>query len=251
MTQPVLVMIHGLMGSLVYFEPERRIRGAEVHAPSLLGYGEERGADVARLTLQSQAEHVARYLAERTRGEVWVVAHSMGGAVATVLLDQFPDRIVGLINHEGNFTLKDAFWSRAIAAMDLEAWRREFARMGADPAGWLARSGIAVTPERLAWAAHIPDRQPAETVQAMSRAVVAETGAPAYLEAVRRIVDRGIPIHLVAGERSAASWDVPDFVRRAARSYSEIPGAGHLSMLEAPDAFCSMLARLARSGTET
>ena len=48
-------------------------------------------------------------------------------------------------------------------------------------------------------------------------------------------------MHWVAGERSAADWDVPDFVRRAARSYTVQPGAGHLMMLEDPDAFCQIV----------
>ncbi len=53
-------------------------------------------------------------------------------------------------------------------------------------------------------------------------------------------------MHLVAGERSAADWDVPDFVRRAARSYTEQPGAGHLMMLEDPDAFCQIVNEIMR-----
>ena len=72
----------------------------------------------------------------------------------------------------------------------------------------------------------------------MSNAIVEETLTPAYLDLVRRVVDRGVPIHLIAGERSAKEWDVPGFVRAAARSYTKIPATGHVMMLENPDAFC-------------
>ena len=45
-------------------------------------------------------------------------------------------------------------------------------------------------------------------------------------------------LNLIAGERSAEAWDVPAFVLAAARSYTEIAGAGHLMMLEEPAVFC-------------
>ncbi|MCH7885796.1 MAG: alpha/beta hydrolase, partial [Planctomycetes bacterium] len=38
--------------------------------------------------------------------------------------------------------------------------------------------------------------------------------------------------------RSAHGWDVPPLVRDAARSYTEIGEAGHLMMMEQPDAYC-------------
>ena len=81
---------------------------------------------------------------------------------------------------------------------------------------------------------------------AMSSAIVRETASPAYRDCVRRVVERICPVHLVAGEQSAADWDVPDFVRRAARSYTEQPGAGHLMMLEDPDAFCQIVNEIRR-----
>jgi len=58
---------------------------------------------------------------------------------------------------------------------------------------------------------------------------------------VRRVVESGMAIHLIAGERSAKAWDAPDFVRAAACSYTEIADAGHLMMLEQPAAFCRVV----------
>ena len=68
--------------------------------------------------------------------------------------------------------------------------------------------------------------------------LVAETRQPGYLQAVRRVMNSGRPVHLIAGQNSAAAWDVPDFVRTVAASYTEQPGVGHLMMLEDPQAFC-------------
>ena len=98
---------------------------------------------------------------------------------------------------------------------------------------------IEPTAQRVEWLGSILAHQPADTIYAMSRAIIEETGDPGYLEMVRRVVESGVAIHLIAGERSAKAWDVPDFVRAAARSYTEIAGAGHLMMLEEPDALAT------------
>jgi lipase len=45
-----------------------------------------------------------------------------------------------------------------------------------------------------------------------------------------------VPVHLVAGARSRPGWDVPDWAVDAAASYTEIPDAGPMVMLEALEA---------------
>ncbi len=236
----MLVMIHGLIGSLDYFDPDDRIGGARVATPDLLGYGSRADAPIRGLTLAGQAEHMVGLIRALPDETVWLLGHSMGGAVAMLVADQIPDRIAGVINVEGNFSLKDAFWSARIAEQGLEDWTRDYRRMQCDCTGWLQECGIEPSDERIRRAEAVFANQPADTVYAMSNAIVRETAAPAYLDCVRRVVERSCPVHLVAGERSAADWDVPDFVRRAARSYTEQPGAGHLMMLEDPDAFCQI-----------
>jgi hypothetical protein len=76
----------------------------------------------------------------------------------------------------------------------------------------------------------------------MAKAILTETLCPSYLDTVRRLLAGGLPMHLVAGAKSTADWDVPDFVRTAAASYTEQPGVGHLMMLEDADAFCAIVA---------
>ena len=236
-----LVMVHGLIGSPDYFDPASGVRRAEIHTLDLLGYGSMRDVERERLTLGGQAAHVAGFIEALAVGPVWLLGHSMGGAIVMMVANRHPDRVAGIISVEGNFTLADAFWSRRIAALDCDVWEREFERMRADPVGWLTRCGVERTDRAEAWGHAIVDHQPAGTLHAMSRAIVAETGDPSYLEAVRRVVRCGIPLHLVAGERSASAWDVPDDLRQAAASYREQPGAGHMMMLDAPDAFCRIV----------
>lgn len=241
MAKLTLVMIHGLVGSLDYFQPELRIVQGEVHTCDLLGYGRFRDAPSGRLTLSAQADHVARFIADLDSEPVWLLGHSMGGAVAMLLADRHPQLAAGIINVEGNFTLKDAFWSTKIITKRPEEWEDEYRAMGSDVSAWLIRCGVTPMPERVRWARDMLAWQPPATVYAMAHAIVTETKEPGYLQAVRNVVDRGRPIHLIAGERSAAAWDVPEFVRRAARSYTEPSDVGHLMMLEAPDEFCRIV----------
>jgi len=241
---PTLLMIHGLVGSLRYFDPQARLPRATVICEDLLGYGRHAGFPPDELTLAAQAEHVARRIDALPGDRLWLLGHSMGGAVAVLAADQRAARVRGIINVEGNLTEKDAFWSGKIAARSPEQWNREYGVMQSDAPGWLERCGVAPTAQRGAWAGHILDHQPPSTVYAMSKALLAETLCAEYLETVRRLLAGGLCMHLVAGAKSAASWGVPDFVRAAAASYREQLDAGHLMMLEDPDAFCNSIAAI-------
>ena len=220
-----------------YFDPSSRIANADVHTLDLLGYGGLRDVSDNRLTLRAQAEHVVSYLETDCRTPAWLLGHSMGGAVVMLMADQRPELVAGIINVEGNFTLKDAFWSSKIIAKSPDEWAEEYRQMVQDIHATIADWHIEPSPQRIEWLTKLLAYQPASTIYAMSRAIIEETGDPGYLEMVRRVVE-SVAIHLIAGERSAKAWDVPDFVRLRARSYTEIAGAGHLMMLEEPDAFC-------------
>ncbi|HEX7935040.1 MAG TPA: alpha/beta hydrolase [Paraburkholderia sp.] len=245
-----LVMIHGLMGSLNFYAPHERIRAAAVHTPDLIGYGRLKDAREPVITLASQVAHVVRYLDEQVGEPCVLLGHSVGGAIAMLAAQAAPERVRGVINVEGNFTLADAFWCRKIAALSDEAWHAEHARLVADPEKWLANGGIALTPQRVEWAREALANQPRESIRAMARAVVTETGDSAYLARVRSVVEYGTPLFLLAGERSASGWDVPDWVRAVARDYVVRKDVGHMMMLEQPDEFCriveEMVVRLGR-----
>lgn len=250
MNPPIpLVMIHGLLGPIDYFLLQACLQGLEVHTPDLLGYGVRPAAhDAADITLKGQALHVADYLRTQVRQPALVLGHSVGGAVALLAASLAPECVRGVISVEGNFTLNDAFWCGKIARMDAASWRVEYDRIRSDPAAWLRASGIEPTPERVQWARLILDHQPADTVAAMARAVVDETGGPAYLASVRALLGQGMVICLLAGQTSRAGWDVPDWVAAAARHDIVLPDVGHMMMLEAPQAFCRAVRDIMRTG---
>jgi pimeloyl-ACP methyl ester carboxylesterase len=242
--QPLL-MIHGLLGSSSFFDPQSQLPELEVHTPDLLGYGSRRSIGEG-ISLQAQAAEVVRVLREEVERPAWLLGHSVGGAVMMLAAGQAPELVRGLISVEGNFTLKDAFWCSRIAAMPEAEWAAEYGAMEDDPARWLERSGVEASDLRLAWARDILANQPYATIQAMARSVVETTGAPGYLEGVRRVLGGGVPLYLLGGELSAAGWDIPEWVLTLACKSLVQPKAGHLMMLEDPAAFCGMVDGIVR-----
>lgn len=235
-----LVMVHGLLGPLDYFAPQTLLPGLVVHCPDLPGYGDAPPVSDPDATLADLAHHVAEHVRREVRTPAWILGHSLGGAVAMLLAHDAPELVAGVVNVEGNFTLKDAFWTSHIAARSVDAWSAEYEAMRADPEAWLRGVHVEATPERVRRAAHILGYQPAAAVHVASRALVRGTRDPEYLVKVRRVVER-VPLVLVAGERSEAAWDVPAWVREAAVASRVQPGAGHMMMLEDPEAFCGIV----------
>ncbi|MGJ7917940.1 alpha/beta fold hydrolase [Massilia sp. LXY-6] len=235
-----LVLIHGLLGSSGYYDPQALLPELDVRTPDLLGYGSNRSIDRG-IDLHAQAAEIARVLREDVGRPAWLLGHSVGGAVMMLAAQHVPELVAGLISVEGNFTLKDAFWCSRIAAMPEADWAAEYGAMEDDPAAWLERIGIEASDLRIAWARDILSNQPVETIQAMARSVVEVSGAPSYLDGVRRVLGSGVPLYLLGGELSAAGWDIPEWVLALARESLVQPKAGHMMMLEDPAAFCGIV----------
>ena len=252
-SRPRLLLIHGLLGSLDYFEPRRYLPGVDIFTPDLIGYGQRRSED-AHITLADQAAMLAKVLHDEVGEPAWVLGHSVGGIAAMLLADLVPELVRGVINVEGNFTLKDAFWTGRIAALPDADWAAEYGAMEANPAAWLEKSGVEASDERIAWATEILANQPYTTVQKMAQSVLDTTGAPDYLGCVGRVLARATPLYLVGGEQSSAGWDVPDWVLAQARRVCVQPKTGHMMMLEDPGNFCRIVESIlydegCRSGT--
>jgi pimeloyl-ACP methyl ester carboxylesterase len=235
-----LVMIHGLLGSIDFFAPQQYLPGLDVRTPDLRGYGGKRTVEQG-VDLDGQADEIVRILRLEVGRPAWLLGHSVGGAVMMLAAERAPELVQGLISVEGNFTLKDAFWCTRIAAMPEAEWAAEYGAMEDDPAAWLERSSIEASDQRIAWARQILANQPIETVQSMARSVVSVTGAPAYLEGVRRVLGSGVPLYLLGGELSASGWDIPEWVLALACRSQVQPRAGHMMMLEDPAAFCGIV----------
>lgn len=172
---------------------------------------------------------------------VLLVGHSVGGVIAASFAHAFPERVASFVNVEGNFTLADAFWSAQLAAKTPAEVHKLLEADRADPARWLRDADVEPTEDRIRSAAQALSYQPATTLQATARAVVDYTGRPGYEQLLREVFAH-TPVHLIAGARSRAGWNVPEWALTVAASYTEIPDIGHMVMLEAPEAFGKVLA---------
>lgn len=243
MTNTPVVFVHGLMGTLQAPDLPGHFPGGAM-APDLLGYGGAADVAVRDIHLHAQAAHLHEVIAAAYGDEaVHLVGHSVGGAVAALFARVHPARVRSIVSVEGNFTLRDAFWSASVARMTQAEADRMLAGFRQDPAAWLAGDGISATPPRLDTARRWLHHQPASTVRAMAQSVVQVTGEPGYLADLRKLFSRH-PVHLVAGERSRQGWDVPDWARAQAASLTIQPRSGHMMMLEDAPGFVAILQRL-------
>lgn len=230
-----LLLVHGLIGHMRGAEMERAMGGSRF-APDLLGYGELRDTR-GTLDMEAQVEHLYAFARSHGIERAHVVGHSVGGALAMLLARRYPSLVESIVNVEGNFTLKDAFWSHRIARMEVPEVDSMLRENLAHPQAWLEQSGVAPTEQRVSAALSHLKNQPAATVRAVARSIVEVTERPCYLDEVRAVMDAGVPIHLIAGERSRPAWDVPEFVLAKARSLTVLPETGHLVTIESPVAF--------------
>lgn len=238
-TAPV-VFVHGLIGTLRVPDLVSHFPGGAI-APELLGYGSFADVAPGDIDVPAQVAHLHEAVsAAFADSPVHLVGHSVGGAVAAWFAHTFPDRVRSIASVEGNFTLKDAFWSSSVARMSEAEADRMLAGFRQDPAGWLAGADVPPTPQFLEVARRWLHDQPASTVRAMARSVVQVTGEPDYLINLRSVFARH-PVHLVAGERSRQGWDVQDWALEESASLTIQPGTGHLMMLEDTPGFVSIL----------
>lgn len=110
----LLLYIHGLGESGLCFE---RIIGHEHLAdwrhvvPDLAGYGRSQpGCNPLSL-----GGHAERLMSWATADPLVLVGHSMGGVIAQIMCERYPDRIAGFINVEGNVSIHDCVYSNQAA----------------------------------------------------------------------------------------------------------------------------------------
>jgi lipase len=236
-----IVLVHGLIGSLRADDLHAALAPARTLAPDLLGYGTNGNVDPSGITIADEATHLHRQIQAIYGAEpIHLVGFSAGGVVSLALARRYPLMIAGLVLVESNFTLKDAAWSATLAAMSQAEADAVLDGFRSRPETWLARFGVPPTAEYLAKANDWIWCQTGQTVRAMAQALVEMTGKPSYLPMAAEVFDQ-VPVHLLAGERSLPSWDLPDWTKAKAQSFTVLPCLGHIMMLEDSAAFASAI----------
>ncbi len=236
-----IVFVHGLFHGFGHLADFRSVAFGEPIVIDLLGFGRHT-ASQAPDVLDAQVQHVEVELDRLGISRPVLVGHSVGGAVVMLLAARAPDRVEAVVNVEGNFTKADTFWSSKIAAMTPAGVEAMLTGFRDDPGGWLERQKITPSDARLAWTRRMFDAQPAATIHATARAIVAATEPAGYLTTIGRVLG-SVPLHLFAGQRSRQAWGVPQHFVDGAASYTVQPGTGHMMPVEEPAMFLDLVDR--------
>ena len=245
-----IIFIHGLFAILAQPQAPHTPSVSQflspnpVSIPDLPGYGTNRHYPPDDISVGAAADFISAHMHALGYDQAHLVGHSVGGAVAVVVASRYPEAVASIVSVEGNFTLKDAFWSQQLARMDRSEADALLESYRADPRAWLAGAGVDATAEQVELAVHSLEAQPPSTLQAMARSVVQTTSDASYLQEIATILDRSIPFHLVAGSRSRKGWDVPEWVLQRATSVTIQPSAGHMMMLEDQHRFLSIIRQI-------
>jgi pimeloyl-ACP methyl ester carboxylesterase len=261
-----VVLLHGKNFGAYYWEPTIRFltaRGYRVIAPDQIGFGKSSKPTQYQYSFQQLAANTSALLTAAGVTKVSVVGHSMGGMVATRFALMYPDRVEKLIlvNPIG---LED--WKTVVPARSLDqayetekkataesirdyqrnsyyagTWKPEYEKLIEPAVGQLRHPDY----PKVAWASALTSdmiyTQP--VVYEFPRLKV-----PTLLVIGQR--DRTAPGRALVADKAVAATlgDYPALGKNAAAAIPgaklvEIPGVGHLPMVEAFDAYAAALAQ--------
>jgi pimeloyl-ACP methyl ester carboxylesterase len=241
-----LVLLHAFpLNAEMWARQKAALDGRTVLAPDLPGFG---SSPPGEESLDGFAEQVVLAMDAAGIERAVVAGLSMGGYVALRLWDRWPERVAGLV-------LAD---TRAGADSPEAAERREeqASRARNEGVAWLAESmlpnvlGPTTLQERPEVVEHVRRMMEGASAEGVARALLAMRGRPDSTDLLRRI---DVPVLAIVGEEDTLT--PPAEARLIAESVPDgrlevLPGAGHLSNLENPEAFEAVLGRfLAEGGT--
>ena len=124
---PLIVCLHGLQSNSEAFAPVFGLatqHNFSAVAFDFIGFGQSSRPENFSYALESQADCIAAALDAMRVQNFWLLGHSMGGMVGTMLLERFRRQLLGFINMEGNFVLADCGASLDVAAVDFATFSR-------------------------------------------------------------------------------------------------------------------------------
>jgi pimeloyl-ACP methyl ester carboxylesterase len=122
-----LVFIHGFGSAKEHFHRAFDVSSLErftIVAIDLVGFGKSRGPESFEYAMEDQACVMLKALDKMKIESFHLCAHSMGGLVAMKMAELEPERILSLINMEGNLTPEDCFFSGRFVELTSEEFDR-------------------------------------------------------------------------------------------------------------------------------
>jgi len=237
-----LVLVHGFCGSSEYWQHlvaplSRQFR---VITPNLRGHGSSTFSD-APCTMDHLADDIACLLAHLKLESVILLGHSLGGYVTLAFAERYPEKLSGF-----GLIHSTAFPDDETAKVNRNKGMESIRENGIEPfikalvPKLFAPEHLQSMPEAVQLAKQIGRRTNPE---AAIRILAGMRDRPDRLDVLRN-TDR--PVLLVAGEKDqiipvhkAVALEAPHVTPVL------IPGAGHMSMLEAPETLMAAIRQFA------
>jgi len=230
--QPPVVLVHGAGGTHLHWPPQvRRLAGARVLALDLPGHGQSATAgasEQAASSIETKTEAVLAVLDALGIERAMVVGHSMGGALALALALAKPERVAGLGLVGTGARLR-------VAPEILDGLRRDFA------------GTVAAVVERM-FGPMAPERLKALALERMlevdARVLRADWEACNEFDVRERLGEIAAPALVVTGSADVMTPEkhgryLAEKLPKARLHVEE--GAGHMVMLERPEAVAQVL----------
>lgn len=234
-SRPPLVLIHGAGGTHLHWPPQvRRMDGQRVFALDLPGHGKSGG--IGSQSIADYARAVLDFLDAARFNAAVFVGHSMGSAIALSLALDFPKRVLGLGLVGSGARLR-------VAPQILETTAAEATFPTAVSLINEAAFGSSASPSLKELAAR-------QMMTIRPAVLHGDFLACNEFDVMPRLAEIAVPTLILCGhEDSLTPMKYSEFLRdhiRAAQ-LAAFPGAGHMVMLEQPEAVAQALSDFADS----
>ncbi len=121
-----LICLHGIQSNKELFSDiflDNRLNDYSILALDFIGFGDSDKPQDFSYDLLDQAKITVLVLDELSIKNFYLLGHSLGGMVGTLLLSMSQNNIKGFINCEGNLSIEDAGLSKDIVSKDYEEFK--------------------------------------------------------------------------------------------------------------------------------
>jgi pimeloyl-ACP methyl ester carboxylesterase len=238
----VNLFIHGLGGNRKWFPNDFETYGLEKYSwivPDLMGHGDSQKNRIAEAyTMEKQAEFILTLLQHEGVDEISILAHSMGGPIAILLIEMLVAnkekkiKVASLLYLEGNLDAGDAITSSFVSSMPIERFKEGFD-------SWC--KGILAESQDLSileWIDGVREAGPF-VIWESSKDCAHQSKWGNLLHKLEVHLD--FPVHFIFGENNKGRFSSENAVREAKHPIHFIPNAGHAMFRDNPEYFWKLV----------
>ena len=227
--RPPVILLHGAGGTHLYWPSEvRRLAGYRIYAPDLPGHGKSGGR--GQQSIQAYASNIIDWLESIGLHSALFVGHSMGSAIALTLALDYPEHILGLGLVGGGARLK-----MNSALLESASSDTTFQNAVDTVVGWSFSSQA--PPELVALAGK-------RMAESRPSVLYGDFLACDSFDVTERLAEIQAPTLVVCGteDRMTPLRNAQYLVDNIPGArLATVPGAGHMVMLERPQAVAALL----------